>query len=110
MNLNHNHEVSKSAFGAANLSEEEKEVVLDLNEANCKVSQICRVMKKKFDKNLSSQKLRIMIRTFTSQHNNDSDKERLQHSLEGMEEQEVMLNMRLVKMEMFLFYSCHLRL
>lgn len=69
------------------LSEKEKEVVQDLHEANCKVSQICRVLKSKFDKNLSSQKLCNLIRKLTSDDNHGSEQERLQHFLEGVEEE-----------------------
>ena len=61
VNLEHNHEVSKAAFQSVELTEKEKEVVVDLHEGNCKVSQICRVLKN-FDKKLSLEKLRNMIR------------------------------------------------
>lgn len=37
----------------------------NLYEANCKVTRICRVLKSKFDKNVSSRKLRNLIRKFT---------------------------------------------
>jgi hypothetical protein len=46
VNLDHNHDVSKATFESSTvkLNEREKEVVMDLHEANCKVSQISRVM------------------------------------------------------------------
>jgi len=49
MNLQHNHEISKTAFqfSVISVSEKEKEVIADLHEANCKASQIARVIRGK---------------------------------------------------------------
>ena len=60
--LQHNHEISKTAFESytVSLNEEEKEVALNLHEANCKVSQIARVLRVKFDKK-STKKVRNLI-------------------------------------------------
>ena len=86
VNLTHNHEVSKAAFESftAVFTEKEKQVVNDLHEANCKVSQICRVLHTKFDKNLSSQKVRNLIRKLNPASGDDTS--RLQNFLVQMEE------------------------
>ena len=59
MCLEHNHELNRVAYltTGLELSEQEKEVLTDLRDANCKVSQISRVFHKKFDKVLSSPKI-----------------------------------------------------
>lgn len=58
--------MSKAAFESYEynvqlIGEEEKEIVSDLYEANCKVNQISRALQTKFDKNLSSQKIQNLI-------------------------------------------------
>jgi len=85
VNLHHNHEVSKAAFRSVELGEQEKEVIADLHNANCKVSEIARVVKKKFDKNLSTQKIRNLIRSLISPETDDSLL--LQNFLERVDEE-----------------------
>jgi len=69
VNLEHNHEISKTAFGTTSmkLTDEQKDMLTELSEANCRVNQISRVFQSKFDKKLSSQKscgLNVLGRTF----------------------------------------------
>ena len=71
--LAHNYEKSKAAFGSAEVDEQEMEVIADLYEGNCKVSEIARVVRQKFDKNLFSQKIRNLIKKITTAEDDDSE-------------------------------------
>ncbi|GBN27314.1 hypothetical protein AVEN_190515-1 [Araneus ventricosus] len=86
VNLQHNHGISKAAYHSrvAELFSEEKEVLTDLHEANCKVSQICRVFHSKFDGRLSSQKIRNVLKKLVPQTSNDTSQ--LQTFLKCVEE------------------------
>lgn len=83
----HNHLISKAAYDeyTVQLNEKEKEVVADLRDANCKVSQICRVLHSKFDKKLSTQKVRNILQKLNS--GNDDNTLQLQNFLEEVEEE-----------------------
>ena len=59
--LDHNHEISADTFPFTELNEHEVEVIADLHEANYKISEITRVVKNKFDKAVSNQKIRTYI-------------------------------------------------
>ena len=61
VNLEHNHEISKAAYGISEITSEEEEVLTNLHNASCKVSQIARVFDRKFDKKFSSQKIRNLL-------------------------------------------------
>lgn len=56
VSLEHNHEISYTAFGTTSLklTGEQKDLLTELPDAYCKVSQISRVLQRKFDKQLSS--------------------------------------------------------
>lgn len=86
VDLQHNHEIGKTVFETTNaiLTEPEKEVILDLHEANCKVSEIARILHSKFDKSLSSKKIRNILQKLAP--NTSEDHLQLQTFLEGIEE------------------------
>lgn len=85
VNLEHNHEISESAYNQVKLEEEEKEVIVDLHEANCKPSEISRVVKNKFEKKLSTQKIRNLLQKIKS---TDADStEMLRDFLEKIEDE-----------------------
>ncbi|KAE9541810.1 hypothetical protein AGLY_003801 [Aphis glycines] len=85
VSLEHNHEISKTAFGTTSLELklEQKDMLTELSDANCKVSQISRVFQSKFDKQLSSQKIRNLLQKLVPK---SSDESELQMFLEGIEE------------------------
>lgn len=67
------------------LTNKEKNVLIDLYNANCKVSQISWIFQNIFDKKLSSQKIRNFIQNVVPK---SSDEPELQTFLEGIEETE----------------------
>lgn len=58
VNLDHNREVSEAAFESIEVGEG---IIGDPHEANCKVGEISKLMKKKFDKSSTTQKIRDSI-------------------------------------------------
>jgi hypothetical protein len=58
VNLVHNHEISDSAYQRTEVNELEAELITDLHDGNCKTSQIARVLKNKYDKDLSTKQIR----------------------------------------------------
>ena len=66
------------------VGEEEKEIIADLYETNCKVGEILRVVKREFDKNLSMQKICNLIHKITPAE--DEDALILQNFLERIKE------------------------
>jgi len=83
--IEHNHRKSRTAFGTTKikLTGEPKDVLIDLHDANCKISQISRVFQSKFDKKLSTQKIRNLLQKLVSKSSNESE---LQMFLKGIEE------------------------
>ena len=63
VNLSHNHETSEELhnYQNATLDEDDRDLVLTLNEANAKPSQIKRVLAEKNKKHMSTQRLRNLI-------------------------------------------------
>jgi hypothetical protein len=90
--LDHNHEVSADTFPFTELNEHEVEVrpIADLHEANCKISEIARVVKNKFDKAVSNQKIRNLVRKISPIEVNDCNN--LQKFLENIEEESVIVD------------------
>jgi len=78
--------LSKDSFQRVQLNKQEKELVTDLYEANCKVIQIARVLHSKFDKTLSTWKIRNMIQKLVPDCPQD-DAAKLQNFLEKIEEE-----------------------
>ena len=88
VNLTHNHAVSKEIhdFQSTPLSEEEKQLVLTLKEANAKPSQIKRVLVEKKNKKLSTQRIKNLINKFLKTNNNDHEKQSLEDFLVKMDD------------------------
>ena len=64
--LDHDHEVSADTFPFTELNEQEVEVIAHLHKANCKISEISRVVNHKFDKVVSNQKIRNLVRKISA--------------------------------------------
>ena len=109
VNLDHCHEISKVAFESTHLNEQEEELLTDLQEANCKVSEISRAFRRKFDQNLSSRKIRNLIQKLAPSSTEDSSSQ-LQTFLEELDERgggDTCI-VKLIQMEMCLFCLCPL--
>ena len=84
-NLNHNHVVSKAIHEMEKvvLNDEEKELILTLNEANIRPSQIMRELKEKNSKMLTVRRIQNLINKLSS--SNSDDKKSFEEFLERVE-------------------------
>ena len=87
VNLEHNHKTTEDIYQLQNqnFTEEERELVLTLNQANAKPSQIKRVLCERNNKQITTQNLRNFISKFLKEENlqNNSSLEELFSSIES---------------------------
>lgn len=76
--------MNADTFPYIELNEQEVEVIADLHKAKCKISEISRLVKHKFDKAVSNQKICKLIRKMSP--TDDDDCNTLQKFLKNIEE------------------------